>query len=300
MECSPGVGVVGSGHAVGPGRPRFHGDGVKLVDRIGAAVLAGGRHALYLIGLVYLTAKTSWLLRRQGRREFRREILLQVYFTGVQAIGPVVTLGALAGVVVVAEGLALFGALSGAETLGREVTALLLREVGPLLVAGVVIARSVTAIAAELGTMRVQREIEALEVMGVSPIRQLVAPRLLGGVLALLGLNVLFGVAALAVGFAAARAIAAVPAGLFLSAVLSAVSVAGLLAVAAKIVVGGVGIMAIACYHGFDVQGAPTEVPVAVSRAALNALVFLVVLHASITLVVFLLGGPPSPMPVGR
>ncbi|MEW6338858.1 MAG: ABC transporter permease [Acidobacteriota bacterium] len=270
------------------------------VDRLGAAVLSGGRHVLYLLGLVYLAAKTTWLLRRQGRREFRREILLQVYFTGVQAIGPVVTLAALAGTVVVAEGLALFGTLSGAEALGREVTVLLLREVGPLLVAGVVIARSVTAIAAELGTMRVQREIEALEVMGVSPIRLLVAPRLLGGVMALLGLNVVFGVAALALGFASARAIAAIPASLFLSAVLSAVSAAGLLAVAVKIVVGGLGIMAIACYHGFDVRGAPTEVPVAVSRAALNALVFLVILHASITLLAFLVGGAPSPMAVIR
>jgi phospholipid/cholesterol/gamma-HCH transport system permease protein len=268
---------------------------VNAVDRIGAAVLAGGRHALYLIGLVYLTAKTSWLLRRQGRREFRREILLQVYFTGVQAIGPVVTLAALAGIVVVAEGLALFGTLSGAGTLGRQVTALLLREVGPLLVAGVVIARSVTAIAAELGTMRVRREIEALEVMGVSPIRQLVAPRLIGGVLALAGLNVLFGAAALAVGLAAARAIAAVPAGLFLGAALSAVSAAGLLAVAAKVVLGGLGIMAIACYHGFDVQGAPTEVPVAVSRAALNALLFMIVLHASLTLLALVTGAAPIP-----
>ncbi|MDB6151617.1 MAG: hypothetical protein JWL90_70 [Chthoniobacteraceae bacterium] len=68
----------------------------------------------------------------------------------------------------------------------------LLRELGPLLMAVIVIGRSGSAVTAELGTMKVSEEIEALEVMGINPIRFLIVPRFLA-MLIMLPVLTLFG-----------------------------------------------------------------------------------------------------------
>ncbi|MFO8071737.1 MAG: ABC transporter permease [Polyangia bacterium] len=254
------------------------------IDRVGASGVGLVRYLAYLLGLLYLSVKVVWTNRKLGQRDFLRQVMLQIYYTGVQASWPVVTLALAVGAFAIVEGVGGIGSLSGAESLGKMVTVVVLREVSPLLTGGVVIVRSVTAIAAELGTMRIQREIEALEVMGISPIRQLVTPRVFGGLLSLFGLNVLFNAVALVGGFLIARLLVSIPAEVFFRSVLSAVAPADIVAFAVKTVVGGIGVFTIACYHGMSVDRSSTEVPVAVSKAALNALVFLVVLHAIVSL----------------
>jgi phospholipid/cholesterol/gamma-HCH transport system permease protein len=238
---------------------------------------------------LYLSLKSVWEHRQLGRRDFVRQVLMQVYFTGVQASGTVAILGVGVGLVAIVGAASDLGALSGAESLGRTVTQVILREVAPLLTGGIVIVRSITAIAAELGTMRVRREIEALEVMGIPPLRQLVAPRILGGMLSLFGLNVLFGTAALLGGYVGAQIFTPVPARLFVGAALSATTPSDLVAFLIKVVPGSVGIFLIGCYHGMNVGTSATEVPVAVSRAALHSLVFLVLLQAAVSLTVLLM-----------
>ncbi len=254
------------------------------IDRIGASGVGLVRYLAYLLGLLYLSVKVVWTNRKLGQRDFFRQVMLQIYYTGVQASWPVVTLALAVGAFAIVEGVGGIGSLSGAESLGKMVTVVVLREISPLLTGGVVIVRSVTAIAAELGTMRIQREIEALEVMGISPIRQLVTPRVFGGLLSLFGLNVLFNAVALGGGFLIARVLVSIPAEVFFRSVLSAVAPADIIAFTVKTVVGGIGVFVIACYHGMSVDRSSAEVPVAVSRAALNALVFLVVLHAVVSL----------------
>lgn len=67
----------------------------------------------------------------------------------------------------------------------------LLREMGPVLIAVIVIGRSGSAVAAELGTMKVSEEIEALEVMAINPIRYLIVPRFLAMLVMLPALTIL-------------------------------------------------------------------------------------------------------------
>jgi phospholipid/cholesterol/gamma-HCH transport system permease protein len=262
----------------------------NLLDRAGGAVVSLLRYLFYLLALFYLSIKVVWTNRHLGQRDFIRQVLLQIYYTGVQAGGPVIALALAVGAFAIVEGVGGIGSLSGAEGLGRMVTVVVLREVAPLLTGGVVIVRSVTAIASELGVMRVQREIEALEAMGISPIRQLVTPRIFGGLLSVFGLNILFNGVALAGGFLIARMLVSIPAELFFRAVVSAVAPLDVVAFSIKILAGGIGVFLIACYHGMAVERSSTEVPVAVSRAALNSLVFLVVLHAGVSVAVVLSG----------
>jgi phospholipid/cholesterol/gamma-HCH transport system permease protein len=264
---------------------------LRWIDRIGVSIFGLFRYLVYLADLFYLSIKVVWTERGLGQRDFLRQIMLQVYFTGVQAAGPIVVLGLAVGVFAIVEGVGGLGSISGAEGLGQMVTIVVLREVGPLLTGGVIIVRSVTAIASELGVMRFRREIEALEVMGISPVRQLVTPRLFGGLFSVLSLNVLFAATALVGGFLIARLLVSIPADLFFSAVVSAIEPADLIAFALKIVIGGLGVFLIACYHGMSVGRDPTEVPVAVSKASLNALVFLVVFYGAVSMAVILHSG---------
>jgi phospholipid/cholesterol/gamma-HCH transport system permease protein len=256
---------------------------VQVIDRLGARLTGLVRYWLFLLGLFYLSVKVIWTDRDLGQRDFLRQVLLQIYFTGAQAVGHVVVLGLGVGAFAIVEGVGGIGSLSGADSLGRMVTVVVLREIAPLLTGGVIIVRSVTAITSELGVMRVRQEIEALEVMGISPIRYLIAPRVFGGLASMLALNVLFSAVALFGGFLIARLLVSIPADLFIRAVLSAVEPVDILAFTLKIVVGGLGLFLIACYHGMSVGSSPTEVPVAVSRAALSALVFLVLFHGAVS-----------------
>ena len=130
-------------------------------------------------------------LRGEPRFKFS-QIFHQMVRIGVQAI-PMTSLTAFSiGLTMAMQGayqLSKFGATTYVPDL---VSLTLLRELGPLLVGVVVIGRSGSAITAELGTMKVSEEIEALQVMAINPIRFLVVPRFLA-MLVMLPVLTVFG-----------------------------------------------------------------------------------------------------------
>lgn len=85
------------------------------------------------------------------------------------------------------------GKLGAAEYVPDLVAITLLRELGPMLVAVIVIGRSGSAVTAELGTMKVSEEIEALEVMAINPVRFLIVPRFIA-MLLMLPILTVFGI----------------------------------------------------------------------------------------------------------
>ena len=120
------------------------------------------------------------------------DVFRQMVRIGVQAIPMTALTSFSIGLTLAMQGayqLAKFGATSYVPDL---VSLTLLRELGPLLVGVVVIGRSGSAITAELGTMKVSEEIEALEVMAIDPVRFLVVPRFLA-VLVMLPVLTIFG-----------------------------------------------------------------------------------------------------------
>ncbi|MBN2530267.1 MAG: ABC transporter permease [Deltaproteobacteria bacterium] len=263
---------------------------MDVLQKTGQAGIGFVKYLLTLVALFYLSIKVIWTNRDLGKRELFRQIFLQIYFTGVQAIIPVSVVALAVGTFAIVSGIGGAGFLmTGSSNIGRIVTVVVIREIAPLLTGGIVIVRSATAIAAELGSMRVQREIEALEAMGISPVLQLLTPRIFGGLISFAGLNVIFDAVALVCGFAISQTMVSIPADVFFKSVFSAVTPIHLVGLLIKVLVGGIGIFLIACYHGMAVGRSSTEVPVAVSRASLNALVFLlsVDLAVSFTLLLY-------------
>ncbi|HLE09464.1 MAG TPA: ABC transporter permease, partial [Thermodesulfobacteriota bacterium] len=110
-----------------------------------------------------------------------RNIFKQMEFVGVKSLFVVILTGAFTGMVLAMQS---YNALKrfGAESLvGPTVALSMARELGPVLTALMVTGRAGSAMATELGTMRVTEQIDAMFTMGVNPVRHLVVPRIVAG-----------------------------------------------------------------------------------------------------------------------
>ncbi|MCS7048846.1 MAG: ABC transporter permease [Verrucomicrobiae bacterium] len=117
---------------------------------------------------------------RRAPALIRPMIREQVWLAGVRLLPMVVFLGLVLGLVVVGQTVALLTRVGAHDFIGTVMVVVVMRELGPLLAALLVLARSGTATAVELGTVRALGEVEALESLGVDPVHYLVVPRVVG------------------------------------------------------------------------------------------------------------------------
>jgi phospholipid/cholesterol/gamma-HCH transport system permease protein len=144
----------------------------------------GARHVLVMTGrYAILLGRVIAVL--PGSRGIMRAILAQVHFIGARSLPVIAVAGVFAGMIVAVQfhdTLVRFGAKS---LLGTAVGLSLIRELGPVLAALILIGRAGSATCAELAIMRTDQQLDALESMAIDPLGFLLAPRLVGFVLAL-------------------------------------------------------------------------------------------------------------------
>src|SRR4051812_780241 len=119
----------------------------------------------------------SWLLTRLPRRE---TLVPNFYQIGVMSLPVVALTGTFIGMVLAVQSYSQFRAFHLETRLGAIINMSLVRELGPVLAATMLAGRVGSAMAAELGTMRVTEQIDALASMGSNPVHYLVVPRFLG------------------------------------------------------------------------------------------------------------------------
>jgi phospholipid/cholesterol/gamma-HCH transport system permease protein len=112
---------------------------------------------------------------------YRREVLAQMDSLGVGSLSIVVLTGMFTGMVLALQSAASLDAFGARPYVGRLVCVSMIRELGPVLTALMVTGRVGSGMAAELGSMVVTQQIDALRVLGSDPVRKLVAPRILAG-----------------------------------------------------------------------------------------------------------------------
>ncbi len=180
-------------------QPQYHPD--TLLERTGRrvmdfAVLARALGAFALISLSVM------LLRRDSpRRVMRPLIRAQIVRAGIRLLPMVTLIGTAVGLLVIAQTTALLTRLGVGQYIGLIMVTVVVRELGPLLTAIVVLARAGTANVVELGTLRALGEVRALESLGIDPMHYLVMPRMIGLTVAVFCLTVYFILTALASGF---------------------------------------------------------------------------------------------------
>ncbi|NQZ12750.1 MAG: ABC transporter permease, partial [Algicola sp.] len=101
-------------------------------------------------------------------------LVKQVLFTGVEAIGLCVMISLMLGALIIVEGYQLLAALGQIDWIYKILIFAMVRDLGPFIICFIVLARSGTAITTELGNMVISKEVDALIVMGISPISYLV------------------------------------------------------------------------------------------------------------------------------
>ncbi len=125
----------------------------------------------------------GWALSTAGHWRSIRLLLEQMYWIGTRSVPVVMITGAFVGMVLAAQSFLQFKAAGLEARLGAIVNLSVVRELGPVL-AGIILAGRVGgALTAELGTMRVTEQIDALRAMGADPVRVLVVPRFLASLL---------------------------------------------------------------------------------------------------------------------
>src|SRR5688572_22041825 len=150
------------------------------LSAIGGNVRGRGLDTMEAVRFVGSCARAVATMPRSVRRLFGRVLVMQVRFTAVDAMPIIAGLALLIGALVIAQAHAQAVRFGASEALGRLLATIIVRELGPLFAAIIVVARSGTAIASELATSRVMGEVTALEALGVDPVQYLVIPRLAG------------------------------------------------------------------------------------------------------------------------
>jgi len=163
----------------------------------------------------------------------------------------------------------------------------LLRELGPLIIAVIVIGRSGSAVTAELGTMKVGEEIEALEVMAINPVRFLVVPRVLAMLIMLPALTVFGNYVGLAGGWSICRFALDFSTPAYIVRAVERASAWDLYSGLIKSAVFAWLIITIACYKGLKVEGGAEGVGHATTQSVVWSLLVMLVANAVLTGIFF-------------
>lgn len=259
-----------------------------MIERWGATAILVWREMFYGFGFFWLIIRESFRLNSH-RGVGWRVVVMQILFTGVDAVGIILLISTSLGAVIIFEGAPVFtvgGGQSG--ILYNILITVITRELGPLLTAFIVMARSGVAIATELSNMVISQEIEAYMAVGINPISYLVVPRFLGVTVSVAALTVLFSVFGLAGAWLIVQFFQPLPAVEYFTNLLAHLSPADIAASVAKGVAFGMVIAVVSSYQGFQAMHSSTEVPVLVIKAVGRGFALLIVVNIIITLVYLL------------
>lgn len=258
-------------------------------------LIALGRAARRTLSLVGQVARLNVLLalallspRRLNFRLILRLTASQARFTGLEAVPLVGACAVLVGGLAVVQTFGLLAGLADA-TIGKLLVGIIVREFGPLLVAVVLIGRSGTAIATEVGAMSLSGELDALKAFRIGELDFIVLPRALGMILATFSLIVFFDAAGILGGFGAASLLKDVSLSGLRELLLYSLTNADLAVTAVKAVVFGHAVAVLACVYGLRVRGSSTELPKAVTRAVVASMGVVLALDTAITAAFYML-----------
>jgi phospholipid/cholesterol/gamma-HCH transport system permease protein len=251
-----------------------------LAERVGRSAVGLGREGLGLLAFVGETATVSAATLLHPARLRWRPVLFNIRSAGVDALPIVGLLSFLLGVVVAYQGA---GTLRqyGANVFVADLVGLsMLREFAPLIVAIIVAGRSGSAYAAQIGTMAVTEEIDALRTLGIAPQELLVLPKLIALVIAMPLLTVFADVLGVLGGMLMARGQLGVGFAEFLDRFVKAVGPSAFLIGIVKAPVFAAIIATVGCHQGFATRGGAESVGRQTTRAVVQATFLVIVADA--------------------
>ena len=161
-------------------------DRIALLGRAGLDVLAAlGRSTIFLVHALF---------GRSGLRNGFALLVRQLYSVGVLSLAIVVVSGIFIGMVLALQGYNILSSYGSEQAVGQMVALTLLRELGPVVTALLFAGRAGSALTAEIGNMKSTEQLSSLEMIGVDPLKYIIAPRLWAGFISLPLLTLIFNV----------------------------------------------------------------------------------------------------------
>ena len=222
----------------------------------------------------------GWSLVRHPRRFRMVALVRQMELVGVSALPIIGLMSFLIGIVIAQQGAVQLAAF-GAETLTVNLVGrITLRELGVLMTAIMVAGRSGSAFAAEIGTMKLTEEIDAMRTIGISPMEAMVIPRIMSAVLMMPLLGFYASCMAIIGGAVVGDLMLGIPFWTFLSRIQDVVPTYDVWVGLIKAPVFGLIIGLAGCYHGMQVKGNSEEVGLRTTMSVVSAIFAVIVLDA--------------------
>lgn len=208
------------------------------------------------------------------------ELIRQCYIIGYKSLSLVAITGFILGFVLTLQSEPTLKAF-GAESFVPSMVAIsVIREIGPVIIALICAGKISSSIGAELGSMKVSEQIDAMEVSGANPIQYLVVTRILASIIMIPLLTLMADALAIIGGFAASNISNDVNIELYFSKAFSALSFADLIPAVAKTIFFGFAIGFVGCYKGYNSDRGTESVGVAANSAVVSASLWVIVLDA--------------------
>lgn len=216
-----------------------------------------------------------------------RHFIQQMAFVGVDTLGISLIMATFSGMVIslqIAKEMVKQGA---ADFVGALVALAIVRELAPIMTAFSVIAMAGSAYAAELSTMQITNQVSALKVLHVSPVRYLMMPRILAGIVALPLMTIITAVAGIVGGMLISHMVADLSYGKYLDSVWHQVEMKDVITMILKSSVFGFIIFMMATTIGLNTRGGSREVGGATTRAVVWSFVLMAIFDYVLTFVIY-------------
>ena len=227
-----------------------------------------------------------------ARPFYLNDVVQQMNAIGVESLGIVLLTGFFTGMVLALQSSVMMATFGATMYIGRLVAASMIRELGPVLAGLMVAGRVGSGIAAQIGSMRVTEQIDALNTLGTDPIRKLVTPRVLAALIMMPTLTVINDFAGILGGNVIAAAYVGIPTSLYWRTVWEQIAGGGFIfkyipndfvhGLVKPFVFGGI-ISLVACNFGLKTSGGTEGVGVSTTRTVVTASILILVVDYFIT-----------------
>ncbi len=206
------------------------------------------------------------------------KIVQQVYFIGMKSVSVVCLTAAFTGMVLGLQGYYTLVKVGSEGLLGAGVALTMIRELGPVMTAIMITARAGSAMAAELGIMRISEQIDALATMDIDPIRFMVSPKLGAALISFPLLTAMCDVVGIMGGYLTGVIMLGIDPGIFFARIHSTVELHDVTGGFIKSLVFSIVVTTVCCYNGYNAHRGPEFGAKGVSMATTTAVVISCVL----------------------
>ncbi len=180
-----------------------------------------------------------------------KKIIEHIWFIGSKSMFVILLTGLFTGMVLGLQGYYSLVRFGSESTLGTAVAMTMIRELGPVFTAIMVTARAGSAMAAEIGVMRVSEQIDALKTMHINPVRFLFTPRIIASLISFPLLTAVFDVVGIFGGFLSGSVMLGINRYVYMEKVIASISISDIAGGFYKALVFAIVVTTISCYRGY-------------------------------------------------